>query len=185
MPKDINTTTLTDLEPGTEYTITVAARRGRQQSNAATIDAFTGRKIAQILLFERNNEVAKLVKKLRGGRAPGTDEIRSELFKALDVVGLSRPLQHHVDIGGSTSGLADWGCGSWRVCSSYRGITLISVPGQVYAGVLKKMVQSIVETILWWPWNTRPALDPLLGLRGSVGVCPTSPHVFCGLGGGI
>lgn len=43
VPKDVTTTTLTDLEPGTEYTITVAARRGRQQSTAATIDAFTGR----------------------------------------------------------------------------------------------------------------------------------------------
>ncbi|XP_024129429.1 tenascin-R isoform X3 [Oryzias melastigma] len=42
VPKDVTSTTLTDLEPGTEYTITVAARRGRQQSNAATIDAFTG-----------------------------------------------------------------------------------------------------------------------------------------------
>ncbi|KAM6989645.1 tenascin-R isoform 3-T3 [Tautogolabrus adspersus] len=40
--KDITTTTLAELEPGTEYTITVAARRGRQQSTAATIDAFTG-----------------------------------------------------------------------------------------------------------------------------------------------
>uniref|UniRef100_A0A8C1FHW6 Tenascin-R n=1 Tax=Cyprinus carpio carpio TaxID=630221 RepID=A0A8C1FHW6_CYPCA len=42
VPKDVNTTTLTGLEPGTEYTITVAAQRGRQQSTAATIDAFTG-----------------------------------------------------------------------------------------------------------------------------------------------
>ncbi|XP_030259076.1 tenascin-R isoform X3 [Sparus aurata] len=42
VPKDVTITTLTDLEPGTEYTITVAARRGRQQSTAATIDAFTG-----------------------------------------------------------------------------------------------------------------------------------------------
>ncbi|XP_061835389.2 tenascin-R isoform X5 [Nerophis lumbriciformis] len=42
VPKNEITTTLTDLEPGTEYTITVAARRGRQQSNVATIDAFTG-----------------------------------------------------------------------------------------------------------------------------------------------
>nr|XP_043883712.1 tenascin-R isoform X3 [Solea senegalensis] len=41
VPKDVTTTTLVDLEPGTEYTITVAARRGRQQSTAATIDAFT------------------------------------------------------------------------------------------------------------------------------------------------
>uniref|UniRef100_A0AAV2JVV9 Tenascin n=1 Tax=Knipowitschia caucasica TaxID=637954 RepID=A0AAV2JVV9_KNICA len=42
VPKDVTTVTLEDLEPGTEYTITVAARRGRQQSTAATIDAFTG-----------------------------------------------------------------------------------------------------------------------------------------------
>lgn len=43
MPKDATSATLTDLVPGTEYTITVAAQRGRQQSTAATIDAFTGR----------------------------------------------------------------------------------------------------------------------------------------------
>ncbi|XP_031663231.1 tenascin-R [Oncorhynchus kisutch] len=42
IPKDVTTTTLNDLEPGTEYTITVAAQRGRQQSTAATIDGFTG-----------------------------------------------------------------------------------------------------------------------------------------------
>ncbi|KAJ8011958.1 hypothetical protein DPEC_G00063720 [Dallia pectoralis] len=42
VPKDVTTTTLEDLEPGTEYTITVAAQRGRQQSTAATIDSFTG-----------------------------------------------------------------------------------------------------------------------------------------------
>lgn len=42
VPKDVNSTTLSGLEPGTEYTITVTAQRGRQQSSAATIDAFTG-----------------------------------------------------------------------------------------------------------------------------------------------
>ncbi|XP_065810112.1 tenascin-R isoform X1 [Labrus bergylta] len=53
VPKDITTTTLTDLEPGTEYTITVAARRGRQQSTAATIDAFTGiRPVTHLYLSE-------------------------------------------------------------------------------------------------------------------------------------
>ncbi|KAK3526284.1 hypothetical protein QTP70_022683 [Hemibagrus guttatus] len=36
-----------------------------------------------------------------------------------------------------------------------------------------------------WSWNTGPALYPPQGARGFVGVCPTSPHVFCGLGEGI
>ncbi|ROL44531.1 Tenascin-R [Anabarilius grahami] len=53
VPKNVTTTTLTGLEPGTEYTITVAAQRGRQQSTAATIDAFTGfRPITQLFFSE-------------------------------------------------------------------------------------------------------------------------------------
>ncbi|KAJ3594637.1 hypothetical protein NHX12_003944 [Muraenolepis orangiensis] len=53
VPRDVTATTLTDLEPGTEYTITVAARRGRQQSTAATIDAFTGiRPVTHIYLSD-------------------------------------------------------------------------------------------------------------------------------------
>ncbi|KTF73870.1 hypothetical protein cypCar_00026985, partial [Cyprinus carpio] len=53
VPKDVTTTTLTGLEPGTEYTITVAAQRGRQKSTAATIDAFTGfRPITQLFFSD-------------------------------------------------------------------------------------------------------------------------------------
>ncbi|XP_061550692.1 tenascin-R isoform X2 [Phycodurus eques] len=53
VPRDETTTTLTDLEPGTEYTITVAAKRGRQQSNVASIDAFTGiRPVSHLYLSE-------------------------------------------------------------------------------------------------------------------------------------
>ena len=36
-----------------------------------------------------------------------------------------------------------------------------------------------------WLWNTGPALSPLQGAQGFMGVCPTSPHVLCGLGEGI
>ncbi|KAG5847691.1 hypothetical protein ANANG_G00128870 [Anguilla anguilla] len=42
VPKERSAITLSELEPSTEYTITVAAQRGRQQSAATTIDAFTG-----------------------------------------------------------------------------------------------------------------------------------------------
>uniref|UniRef100_A0A8C3EJ27 Tenascin-R n=1 Tax=Corvus moneduloides TaxID=1196302 RepID=A0A8C3EJ27_CORMO len=41
--------TLSELEPGTEYTISIIAERGRQQSLEATVDAFTGvRPISQL-----------------------------------------------------------------------------------------------------------------------------------------
>ncbi|TWW80939.1 hypothetical protein D4764_01G0007540 [Takifugu flavidus] len=55
-------------------------------------------------------EVAEVVKKLLGGKAPGVDEIRPEFLKALDV-----------------------------------GITLLSLPGKVYSGVLERRVRRIVE----------------------------------------
>ena len=34
-------------------------------------------------------EVAEVVKKLFGGKAPGVDEVRPEFLRALDVIGLS------------------------------------------------------------------------------------------------
>ncbi|KAK0151566.1 putative uncharacterized transposon-derived protein F52C9.6 [Merluccius polli] len=71
-------------------------------------------------------EVAEVVRKLLGGRAPGVDEVRPEFLKALDV--------HRVDIGAVP---LDWQTGvvvplfkkgDRRVCSNYRGITLLSLP---------------------------------------------------------
>uniref|UniRef100_A0A5F9D779 Tenascin-R n=1 Tax=Oryctolagus cuniculus TaxID=9986 RepID=A0A5F9D779_RABIT len=40
--KDSTSYTLTDLEPGAEYIISITAERGRQQSLESTVDAFTG-----------------------------------------------------------------------------------------------------------------------------------------------
>ncbi|TWW81657.1 hypothetical protein D4764_01G0014720 [Takifugu flavidus] len=60
-------------------------------------------------------EVAEVVKKLLG-KAPGVDEIRPEFLKALDVTGVVVPLFKK---------------GDRRVCSNYRGITLLSLPDDV------------------------------------------------------
>lgn len=42
VPKERTWYTLTDLEPGAEYIVSITAERGRQQSSESTVDAFTG-----------------------------------------------------------------------------------------------------------------------------------------------
>ncbi|TWW71625.1 hypothetical protein D4764_16G0001220 [Takifugu flavidus] len=103
-------------------------------------------------------EVAEVVKKLLGGKAPGVDEIRPEFLKALDVVGLSW-FTRLCNIAW-TSGVVplDWQTGvviplfkkgDRRVCSNYRGITLLSLPGvlRVYgvSGPLIRAVHSLYD----------------------------------------
>jgi len=85
--------------------------------------------------------------------------------------------------------------GDRRVWSNYRGITLLSLPGKVYARVLERRIRPIVEPRIQEEqcgfssrsWNTGLVLYPLQ--EGSAGgfmeVCPTNPHVFCGFGEGI
>ncbi|KAK0138802.1 putative RNA-directed DNA polymerase from transposon X-element [Merluccius polli] len=99
-------------------------------------------------------EVAEVVRKLLDGRAPGMDEVRPEFLKALDVVGLSW-LTRLCSITWTSGAMPlDWQTGvvvslfkkgDRRVCSNYRGITLLSLPGKVYSGVLARRVHRIVE----------------------------------------
>ncbi|KAK7884420.1 hypothetical protein WMY93_027543 [Mugilogobius chulae] len=54
----------------------------------------------------------------------------SEYLKSLDVIGMMVPLFKK---------------GDRRVCSNYRGITLLSLPGKVYSRVLERRLRPIVE----------------------------------------
>ncbi|TWW68274.1 R2DM Retrovirus-related Pol polyprotein from type II retrotransposable element [Takifugu flavidus] len=102
-------------------------------------------------------EVAEVVKQLPGGRAPGADEICPGYLKALDVVGLSW-LTRLCNIAWTSGAVPlDWQTGvvvpvfksrDQRVCSNYRGITLLSLPGKVYARVLEKRIRLIVEPLI-------------------------------------
>ncbi|MDF4304923.1 reverse transcriptase domain-containing protein, partial [Vibrio parahaemolyticus] len=79
---------------------------------------------------------------------------RPGYLKALDVVGLSWltrlcsiawtsgavPLEWQTGVGGPI-----FKKGDQRVCSNYRGITLLSLPGKIYSRVLEKRVRSMVE----------------------------------------
>lgn len=99
-------------------------------------------------------EVTEVVKKLLGGKAPGVDEIRPEYLKSLDVVGLSWLTRlcsiawrsGTVPLGWQTGVVVPlFKKGDRRVCSNYRGITLLSLPGKVYARVLERRIRPIVE----------------------------------------
>nr|XP_049580441.1 charged multivesicular body protein 1a isoform X3 [Syngnathus scovelli] len=95
-------------------------------------------------------EVTEVVKKLLGGKAPGVDGIRLEFLKALDVVGLSWLTRLYNVAWKSGTVPLDWQTGvvvplfkkgGRRVCSNYRGITLLSLP----SGVLERWVRREVE----------------------------------------
>ncbi|XP_051929449.1 uncharacterized protein LOC127605710 [Hippocampus zosterae] len=132
-------------------------------------------------------KVTDVVKKLLGGKAPGVDEICPEFLKALDVVGLSC-LTRLCNIAWSAGRVPlDWQTGvvvllfkkgDRRVCSNYRGITLLSLPGKVYSGVLETRVRQEVEPqIEEEQCGFRPSrgtADQLLA--GSSRVCGNSPN---------
>ena len=82
------------------------------------------------------------------------NEIHPELLKALDIGKLSR-LTRFSDIAWTFGTVPfEWQTGvvvplfkkgDQRVCSNYRGITLLSLPGKVYSRVLERRVRLIVE----------------------------------------
>ncbi|KAK3528654.1 hypothetical protein QTP70_007199 [Hemibagrus guttatus] len=121
--------------------------------------------------FITQAEVTEVFQQLLGGKAPGVDEICPEYLKPLDVVGLSW-LTRLCNIAWQSGTVPlDWATGvlvplfkkgDWRVCSNYRGITLLSLPGKVYSRVLERRFRLLVK-----PWiqeeqcNFRPGCGTL------------------------
>ncbi|KAK3570524.1 hypothetical protein QTP86_022063, partial [Hemibagrus guttatus] len=97
--------------------------------------------------FITQAEVTVVVQQLLGGKAPGVDEIRPEYLKSLDFVGLSWLTRLCNIAWWSGTVPLDWATGvvvplfkkgDQRVCSNYRGITLLGLPGKVYSRVLER-----------------------------------------------
>ncbi|KAI3364291.1 hypothetical protein L3Q82_011098, partial [Scortum barcoo] len=101
-------------------------------------------------------EVTEVVRKLLGGKAPGVDEIRPEYLKSLDVVGLSW-LTRLCNIAWRLGTVPlEWQTGvvvplfkrgDRRVFQLHRGITLLSLPGKVYARLytLRRVLEGLWE----------------------------------------
>ncbi|KAI3359832.1 hypothetical protein L3Q82_013828, partial [Scortum barcoo] len=116
---------------------------GRPRRDSEVDSSITQAKVTEVVLS-----------KLLSGKAPGVDEIRPEYLKSLDVVGLSW-LTRLCNIAWRLGTVPlEWQTGvvvplfkkgDRRVCSNYRGITLLSLPGKVYARVLERRIRPIVD----------------------------------------
>jgi len=101
------------------------------------------------------SEVAKAIDRVKSGKAAGVDEIRPEMLKAIGGAGidwLTRVFQVAWDSGEAP---LDWQTGlvvpifkkgDKKECTNYRGITLLSLPGKLYAKVLEARVRMVVES---------------------------------------
>ena len=151
--------------------------------------------------FITQAEVTEVVQKLLSGKEPGVDEIRPEYLKSLDVVGLSCLIRLCSIAWQLGTVPLDWQTGGGPCIQKGGSEGVFQLSGGSHASAsLGKYSWGTGEGNLAdsrtldpggtmqfssWPWNTGPALYPPQGARGFMGVCPTSPHVFCGLGEGI
>ena len=102
-------------------------------------------------------DVNAVIKLLKIGKAPGEHDIRPEMLKAINMYGV-RWLTHVCKVacrtGHSEQAPKQWQNsaimpihkkGDKRKCTNYRGISLITLPGKVYAKCLEKKCREIVE----------------------------------------
>ena len=97
------------------------------------------------------DEVAQAIRRLKGGKAPGLCGITAEMIKASGRYGVQWLTKIIRAVWNSGEIPPDWrkgvilpfykGKGSRKECKNYRGITLLSVPGKVFALVLLNRVK--------------------------------------------
>ena len=97
------------------------------------------------------------IKGIKSGKAAGEDEIRPEMLKALTgegILWLTRVCQFARKLGKTPR---DWQIGviipifkkgERKQCTNYKGISLLSLPGKVYAKCLERKCREIVESKL-------------------------------------
>ena len=98
------------------------------------------------------------IKSLKAGKAPGEDDIRAEMLKAMNYFGVCW-LIHVCQVAWKTSEVSkQWQTsvlisihkkGDKKKCTNFRGISLLSLPGKVNAKCLEKKCREIVEPQLW------------------------------------
>ena len=124
---------------------------------ASTRDTHEVTHLREDEVFTAAAEVATAIKGIKSGKAAGEDEIRPEMLKALTgegILWLTRVCQVAWKLGKTPR---DWQTGviipifkkgDRKQCTNYRGISLLSLPGKVYAKCLERKCREIVESKL-------------------------------------
>ena len=99
-------------------------------------------------------EVATATKRIKSGKAAGEDEIRPEMLKALTGEGILWLTRVCLVAWKLDKTPRDWQTGviipifkkgDRKQCTNYRGISLLSLPGKVYAKCLERKCRELVE----------------------------------------
>ena len=102
-------------------------------------------------------EVATAIKGIKSGKSAGKDEIRPEMLKALSregILWLTRVCQVARKFGKTPRNwqkgviILIFKKGNRKQCMNYRRISLLNLPGKVYAKCLERKCQQIVESKL-------------------------------------
>ena len=102
-------------------------------------------------------EVATAINGIKSRKAAGEDEIRPEMLKALTGEGILWLTQEYLVAWKLGKTPRDWQTGviipifkkgDRKQCTNYRGISLLSFPGKVYAKCLERKCREIVESKL-------------------------------------
>ena len=141
-------------------------------------------------------EVTTAIKGIKSGKAAGEDEIRPEMLKSLTgegILWLTRVCQVAWKFGKT---LRNWQTGviipifkngDRKQCTNYRGISLLSLPGKVYAKCLERKCREIVESkledgqsgFLFGLQHRGPNLHSEANLREILGVWQRSLCMLC------
>ena len=99
-------------------------------------------------------EVARAIERIKSGKAAGEDEIRPEMLNALGGAGIDWLTRVFQVVWDSGEAPMDWQTGvivpvfkkgDNKECTNYRGITLLSLPGKLYAKVHEARIRAVVE----------------------------------------
>jgi len=99
-----------------------------------------------------SEEVYRVIKKMKNGKAPGIDGIQAELLKSGGKEMIKRLTRVCNQVWEKREVPSDWNNnsqkGDLKDCNNWRGVTLLSIPGKVMAGIIIERLKETIDNSL-------------------------------------